>query len=258
MIPTQPYYNYNHKLHQVPLVVRSLYIWPALLLVVLSHSLLFFLFNTLTFISLSLFISRVRIINIIKFYQTPSLFILLGCITIAINIDFRQDVTQNTFPYFILGNIEWALFIFFRGFAILSIIIFGMLTHSISEISRVMESIKIPTLFIELFTLTYKFIFNLNSIASNMHTAQKLRLAYIQPGTKYKAFSMLALGVFRRSIQKTEQLHIALDARLGSQAIKFIGQEYRYKAKQLVLPFVVILILFISYLILQPINEFHY
>ncbi len=237
----QSIYNYQHQLAKVPLAIRAFYVLPAFLLLIASDSRLYHFCLFAVFLLMSWYIAKIPFGRLLQLYTYPLLFILTGCITIVISVGVENplvsinDVGLGIDP----TNAVVAQTIFFRSLAILSIVWFYLLTHTISEISDVMHKCKLPGLLVELFVLSYKFINNLWSVGKNMLIAQNCRLAYSSHGNKIHTASLLVAAIFRKALIQTNQLEIAIDARLGEGRFYFLSPHRRYVKKQLIAPLVI-------------------
>lgn len=246
-------YNHKHKLSGTPLPVRNLFILPAFFLTLFSGSFLFNISTALLVLILTLYYTCVNFKKVLKLYTYPILFIVLGCLTIA----FKFNSSSPFFPGsnwdfgFDMDSVKQALNILSRSIAIVCIVCFGLLTHTISEISTALRFLRIPGLFVEIFILTYKFIFNLSSTSRVMHKAQLSRQGYMSKKNNIKAFTLLSSAIFRRAIQQSNHLAIAIDVRLGSGNIHFISKKNNFNAKQLFAPLLLMFSLLVSFIILN-------
>lgn len=245
-------FNYNHRLADTPTIVRAVYIIPTFTLVYLTNTFLFNGIVALLYIILTKHITGTSCKQLFRLYAFPLLFLFIGCLTIALSFSGSSD--YQFFANLPIGfsdhEVTLATDVFFRGAAILSIVFFGILTHSISEIAALMHNIRVPNLFIELFILTYKFIFNLALATKNMYTAQKLRLAYQKPGD-VKTFSLLMAAIFRKAFAQSTNLAIAIDARLGTGSFHFISKRKHFEMNQLIGPSMFTLLLVLVFIIFQ-------
>lgn len=246
-------YNQNHKLSEVALPVRGVYILPAFILVLFGDSLIFNTLVFVVFLGLSRYICDVSFKQLFSLFKIPSVFILSGCITIAISFNSThpfmayKGITLGFIPH----GLQLALHTISRSTAILSVVYFALLIHTISEISEVMRRSRVPKILIELFVITYKFIENLISTAANIYTAQKCRLAYSVGKHQLHSFSLLVYAIFRNAMAQTHQLQIAIESRCGEETYDFMREEYQYHKNQIVWPVVISSVLFISFFIIR-------
>lgn len=246
-------YNHKHKLSNSPLYIRILYVIPAFVMAFLSGSLLFNVIVIVSFLLLTQIITDIQLKRLIKLYSYPLVFIVFGCITIAFTLNSSSPLF--TFFNWQFGfdseNMMLSFHILSRSLAIICVTFFGLLTHSVSEISAIMKTLRVPNLFVELFLLTYKFIFELSFVSNMMYTAQVSRGAYMGKSDLLKAFSMLSSAVFRNAILQCNRVAIAIDVRLGDEGVCFLRKENCFRVQQLFVPVAFFIGLLISFLILM-------
>lgn len=247
-------YNYRHKLSNVPLGIRIFLVVPAFILVLISHSAIFNLFVFLIFLVSTKFITKISTGKLVKLFKYPLFFLLLGCSTIALSF-------QSPDPFFHIkriafgvdkANIVLSQLVFCRSLGLLSLVYFYLLSHTISEIAEVMHCCKVPKLFIELFVLSYKFIFNLIASGKSMFIAQNCRLAYSYNGKNISAFTLLIAAVFQKAMLRTSQLEIALASRSGNLNFSFVGPKRLFHKKQIIAPLLLFLTILVLFIILEP------
>ncbi len=243
-------YNPHHKLVKLPLLVKSIYLLPAFVLVLCSSSLMFDGLVLAVFLVLTFFVCKLSVSHLFKLYRIPLMFILLGCLTIAISLESTRPFFKiySISLGFDMSNVEVAKLVLLRSLAMVSVVFFGLLTHTISELAVAMRYCKIPTLFIELFILTYNFIFSLSHTAKSLHIAQKCRLAYSTQGNKLPAFGLLIYATFRKALYQSSQVEIALMARLGTGDFVFVSPEKSFAKRQLLSPILLSCLLLLLYL----------
>ena len=249
----QEVYNHRHKLVGIPLIIRSLYVFPAFALTLFSNSAAINITTILIYLFITQLITKISFKKILKLYTYPLLFIILGCLTIAFSFNSSTPIfpgSQLNFG-FEGEDIRLATQILLRSIAIVCIVFFWLLTHTISEISEAMRFLRLPNLFIEIFGLTYKFIFNLSTVSKIMYTAQLSRQGYINRRNKVYAFTMLSSAVFRKAMQQSHHLAIAADVRLGNGCFYFLRKKNRFKLRQLIVPSALLLLQLTSYLIVK-------
>ncbi|MFO8001547.1 MAG: CbiQ family ECF transporter T component, partial [Marinilabilia sp.] len=184
------------------------------------------------------FVSKIKLSRISKMYKFPLFFILTGCITIAVSFGSADPLISLNIGGLGIdkANALLARDIFFRGLAVLSLIYFYLLTHTISEISETMYKSKFPNLLVELFVLSYKFIHNLWSTSKTMLIAQNCRLAYSHRRNRIYAFSLLLSAVFRKALNQTSQLEVAINSRLGDGHFYFLNPQRGFHKAQIIAP----------------------
>lgn len=242
-------YNPTHKLASTSYKVRMLFILPALILALINHSLIFDIGLISLFFFLTLYICKTRPSDLLLLYKIPFLFTILGAFTLALS--FAENDVFFSFLGLNIGfqhaQLILALEVVCKSFAIISIVFFGLLTHTISEISGIMHRIRIPKLFIELFVLTYKFILNLIDAANNMRTAQNCRLAYASGNNKIKAFSLLLFAVFNKAMRQSIEIDKSMEARCGTSFV-FVSPKTAAKKVDYIFPLMLTITLLVFFL----------
>lgn len=233
----------NRGLAGLPFRVKCLYLAPSFLWVFISKNwefqvavMLFFFFFTLRF-------AQVALGRLLKIYAIPFFFILSGCLVLVVTLQPENMwLKMEPFPLGIDKNgVQQAIAVFCRSLALYTVIVPGMLTCSISEISELFRKLRVPELFIELFILSYKFIGNLLFSTQSIYTAQKCRLAYQGNGKKLHHFSMLFSAVFRQAIGQANQLNDAVLARNANDGLRFTRKRKEFSLQQLVGPVLICL-----------------
>lgn len=231
-------YNYNHKLVNTPVVIKSLYVLPAFILSIISNKLFFHISIIVIFFTAIIYVTKQPILKVLRLFLIPSAFIFLGCLTLLVSVNLNGN--WNTFIYFNKETLPVSTAIFFRSYAVVSVVYFWLLTHTISEIAAIMYACKIPSLFIELFVLIYKFIHMLMHTTKNMLIAQKCRMGYFSiRKNSINSFAYLFGAVFRQSMQQTSRVEIAMDSRLGNNEYLFVKQKVDFNFKKVIIPLAV-------------------
>ena len=86
----------------------------------------------------------------------------------------------------------------------------------------------IHSIFIELITLTYRFIFIIMEESINIYQSQSSRLGYITIRQGMKSLGLLISILFLKVFERTKQLSIAMDSRGYGDEILFFDPSYRY------------------------------
>jgi cobalt/nickel transport system permease protein len=244
-------YNHQHKLAQVPTGIRALYWLPAIVLVLLSGSPAYNCMMFAGFNAFLIFACRTRTGNLLSLYRIPLLFVLSGCLLLALT-------GQSESPFFELSGwaigidqegYKLAVLLFTRSLALISIMYFILLTHSIAEITELLNACKTPPLLVDLFVATYKFIENLRNDSQAMYTAQKCRLGYAGHSPKLQLFSGLMTAVFQRTMQQARQMETAMEARCAQQNYRFLPEARLFRPAQLLLPAAWLVCSFLSFFI---------
>ncbi len=230
--------NTNHLLQKVPLGVRALYWIPALLTVLFVSSVTIRISVFCIFSLFIIFISKISFRILLRLYRIPIVFILLGCLTLLFT-------WESSNPILSIGSLQlglddksksFVLHIFCQSMATVSIVYFFILIHSISEITTLMKSIKVPDIFTELFILSYKFIENLFDTYEQILISMQCRMAYCSKLQQWRNYTMLIGTVFLKSFNQVNKLEVSSISRNIDLFNKGLTQTKTFNAKQLILP----------------------
>ncbi len=232
------YQNTNHLLHKVPTGIRTLYWFPALLIALCCSSILIRVSIFCIFSFLIIYIAKVPIGKLIRLYRIPVLFIVMGCTTLLFT-------WKSSNPLLEIGSLKLGLddhslsftfLLFFQSMATISIIYFFMLTHTISEIAKLMKALRVPQIFTELYVLSYKFILNLLDTYHQLWISMQCRMAYSSKIQQWKNYSMLIGTVFQKSFNQVNKLEVSTLSRNIEMFDKTISENKRYHSMQLIAP----------------------
>ena len=142
---------------------------------------------------------------------------LLSCVIIALFFGYGEPLLEIVTPWF-----SWTLFksgttmavaTFLRVAGGLSCLYFLVLTTTITDILITLRRLHVPLILIEMSLLIYRYIFVLLEIASQMNTAQEMRLGQTNWIKKIKSTALLAGNLFIRTLEQGERTFTAMSAR---------------------------------------------
>jgi cobalt/nickel transport system permease protein len=154
-----------------------------------------------------------------KLMLIPFSFLIIGVITIAINISADRDIFLFSLSVFEtnLGvtqlGLATAARLFFKALGAASCLYFLALSTPMLDLLLALRRLKVPALFLELMGLVYRFIFVLLETAATMVIAQHSRLGYAGLAAGYRSLGAMAATLFIRSYKRGEALYTALEAR---------------------------------------------
>ncbi len=219
MIVTQ-LYNPGHRLVGQPVMLKFMFVALVIVLSFLSRSVWFYSFIFLLFVCLVPIFTGIAPFKLFKLLSIPFTFILIGCLTLSFNLQFDQGMPSLTYHK---SQFDLALAIFLRSSALVTIVSFWLLTNSMAEISGVFRKLYVPFLFIELFILSYKFIFFAIQLSRSLYQSQKSRLGWSNYRKLGKDTSYLANQVFIQSWCLARRFIHSLDSRMYNQGIAFLS-----------------------------------
>ncbi|MEY9979912.1 cobalt ECF transporter T component CbiQ [Lysinibacillus sp. RC79] len=183
--------------------------------------------SLITFIVMSAFIilgAKIPTKYYAKLLLLPGFFLLSSLVSILISIAPTTSALPTHIWSFSLNS--WTIFIgssslvtaqqlFFIVLGSISCLYFLILTTSVQSICYVLRQWQLPTLFVELVELTYRFIFIFLDSMQKIHLAQQARLGYSSPMQWLRSVSMLIAALFVEMFQRSRELNNAMEARGG-------------------------------------------
>lgn len=170
--------------------------------------------------------------------MVPLTFLVLSTLAIVINIG-KEPLDAYAIPigeYFITGSYMglWkGLQLCFTALASVSCLYFLSLNTTMTDIISVLKKFKMPSLFIELMLLIYRYIFILLDIAYKLSIAQDSRLGNKDYKTSIKSFSGMLSALFLRAVKRSRYLFDAMEARGYQGEILVLEEHYPVKKAQL-------------------------
>jgi cobalt/nickel transport system permease protein len=230
-------YAYINKLkdvHPVEKVLLSFYL--LLFALVVKDSLV----SLVTFIVMSAFIvlaAKIPLSYYVKLLLLPSFFLFSGIV--AILISFTNEQTVISHPIWSVQLGEWQVYVtkenqkravnlFFMVLGSVSCLYFLTLTTPLTAILGVLRKLKVPSLLLELISLTYRFIFVFLEASIEIYQAQSSRLGYITIRKGIQSLGLLISTLFSKMFQRTQQLSIAMNSRGYGEDISLLDESYRY------------------------------
>lgn len=197
---------------------------------------------------MTLYKAKIPFISYYKLILIPLVFLIIGIITIAINIGYNNEFL---FSFKILGltmgctkeGIYNAMQILFKSMASVSCLYFLALTTPIVEILSVLKKLRVPKLFIELMGLIYRLIFVLFETMNTIYISQTGRLGYSTVRKGYKSLGQLVTTLFVRAYKKSQDMYTAMEARCYNGEINVIEKRYKisYKNIGMIISFQIVL-----------------
>lgn len=176
----------------------------------------------------------------LKLILVPLAFLIIGTITIAINIGENNDFLLSTRILNVnLGltkeSILLSIGVLFKALSAVSCLYFLSLSTPIVELLSVLRKLKVPKLFIELMSLIYRFIFILLETVNMIYISQNSRLGYSNIKSSYNSLGKLITSLFISSYKRSEDMYIALESRCYDGEINVIENVYKLSYRNLFL-----------------------
>lgn len=232
---------YASELRHANPMEKFLFSMITMLLCIALNKILVSLIILLIMVSFTILKGKIPVKIYFKLMLLPISFLIMGIVTIAINI---LDNNSNALFSFSILNLTFgvtsnslltAANIFFKALSSVSCLYFLTLTTPIFEILIVLRRCKVPKLFVELMSLIYRFIFVLLDTANMIFISQSCRLGYSSIKTGYKSMGKLITSLFISSYKRSQDMYTSMESRCYDGEINLIEYEYRISYKNVVL-----------------------
>jgi cobalt/nickel transport system permease protein len=187
--------------------------------------------------------------NYIELMSLPLVFLIVGVLTIAINVIGSSKGVIFSFSIFNIklgctyDSILTATRLFSKSIASVSCLYFLTLSTPVFEVLSVLEKLKVPKLFVELMGLIYRFIFVLLDTANMIYVSQNSRLGYSTIKTGYNSLGKLIATLFLSSYKRSQDIYNAMESRCYDGDINLLENNYTYSYKNISLIIVVEIVL---------------
>lgn len=192
-----------------------------------------------------------------KLLLLPMSFLIIGVITIAVNISSNTEIFLSYIPIggtFIgisLTGLSEAVHLFLKSMGAVSCLYYLSLTTPMVDILSVFRRLKIPKLIIELMSLIYRFIFVLIETADTMFIAQDSRLGYRSLSSSYRSLGALASTLFIRAYKRSDELYTALEARGYDGELNVLEEKFEKSRLGYIAPIIINIFLIVTTLLLK-------
>lgn len=231
---------YQSKLRYVNAAEKSAYAMLTLLMCVVSRSPVVasaaFAVNGL----LTVGAGKIPLSRYLRLLLIPAAFLLLGTGALVLNLSGEpmDAFAVSVGNWYITGSREalgQAARLCATAFAAVSCLYFLALSTTMTDIMGVLAKLHLPSFFIELMLLIYRFIFVLLETASSILTAQESRLGNRDLRTSVRSFGGMASALFLLALKRSNALYDAMESRCYDGRIRVLSREYPPKKKEIVL-----------------------
>lgn len=210
-------YAYTNKLADTSPATKIMFALSSLVLCVTSPSPLVPLILFLTNTTLLLKYALIPVRFYWQLFLYPAFTTVLSCIIIALFFGYGEPLTEISFLSFSLtifkNGVTMAFKTFLRVIGGFSCLYSLVLTTSITDILLTLRKIHIPPILVELSLLIYRYIFLFLEIATQMNTAQEIRLGHSTWKKKIRSLALLAGNLFIRTLDQGERTFTAMRSR---------------------------------------------
>lgn len=158
-----------------------------------------------------------------KMIAAPAVYLLISIFTVIVTFGFSDNAYSEGFIYFkqfqltnfyfgiAEGTVKNGIILGLRALSGIASMYFLILTTPCSQQIKVMKKVKLPTVFIELYVLTYRFIAIFFEEAILIHTAQKIRFGYKGYKNSMNSFAVLIKILFVRIMIRFKDIESILE-----------------------------------------------
>ncbi|HEC32216.1 MAG TPA: cobalt ECF transporter T component CbiQ [Deltaproteobacteria bacterium] len=206
----------NNKLSGVPGELKALFAGLTLLVCVFSTSVIVPLVIFGIMLVATVVWAGIPLKFCTKLLSTPAGFGLIAFLTILFffGMDPWFTIPLGRFTFTATKDgLELGLISVGRMLGGVSCLLFLALTTPTADIFAILKKFRLPTAFIELSMLIYRYIFIFLEEALRMEYAQKMRLGYPDFKGAIHAFALLASNLFIRGMENADKMLIVMNAR---------------------------------------------
>lgn len=200
-------------------------------LVLCSQSVLFLGVVLITYLFSTVFSAKITIYRLLRLMFLPVGFILLGAMSVLVQLNPMHSVYSLHFGGLILGvshqSIQQVVLLLFRSFASIAILYNLVLNTPITDIIYVLRKVRVPEVILDLMVLVYRNIFILSDTAQSIYVSQKSRLGFRNFKTTLKSTGLMAGSVFVLSGMRAEQMYRSMESRGYNGKLNTLPAEWK-------------------------------
>jgi cobalt/nickel transport system permease protein len=232
---------YISKLKKVNPMEKFIFAIVTMIICIILNNIIASIITLLLMSFITVFKGRIPLKSYLKLILLPIVFLIIGVLTIAINIIENSIGLIFSFTIFNItfGCTESSILIagklFFKSIASVSCLYFLTLSTPVFEVLSVLEKLKVPKLFIELMGLIYRFIFVLLDTANMIYISQNSRLGYSNISIGFNSLGKLITTLFMSAYKHSQDIYDAMESRCYDGDINLIENNYKYSYKNIAL-----------------------
>lgn len=225
---------YSSKLRYVNPYEKFFFAMLTLIFCIVNRSFAIDIFVLILNAYLTVYKGGVKAHRYFKLMTVPLVFLVLSTVAIIVNIS-KEPLDAFAIPLgsiYLTGStvgIIKGISLILTALAAVSCLYFLSLSTTMTDVLMVLESMKVPSIVIELMLLIYRFIFIMMETASNISVSQISRLGNRNLKTSRKSFAQLVQALFIRSMKRSSALYDAMEARCYKGKILVLN-EHRPKS----------------------------
>ncbi|MEG1501210.1 MAG: cobalt ECF transporter T component CbiQ [Clostridiales bacterium] len=225
-------YAHESPLKSIDPVNKLVFVLILLALSLTGNSWLLCLLISLSLPLVVILKGQVRIKDYGKLLLLPLTFLLMGLIVILISI---QKDAINLLFYLQIGSfylgitsagLQMTLLLFCKALASVNCLYFLALTTPLTELCQALRRLHVPSLFVEIAELSYRFIFVFLYTSEKMYKAQSCRLGYMGYKNSLHSMGLLVSRIFIVAYHKADTVFNALEARNYQGELRTLPMTY--------------------------------
>ena len=231
---------YSNKLRYLHPLERVVFALLTMFLAIFLKNWIIHLGIILTVILLLTKKAGIGLSTIIKLMFIPLGFLLIGVITIALQIGDQNlsyiyyiDIAGKYFGV-TQTSLEMAFQTLTVSLSAVSCLYFLALTTPMVELIYVLQIFRIPEIIIELMVIIYRFIFVFINTAFSIYYAQQSRYGYSSFKKSINSFAILIGNLWGKAFFKSQNLLVSLESRGFEGNLKVLNPEYTFSAKYII------------------------
>ncbi len=213
---------YTNKFSNSNPFVKVLFSLAVIVLSIANSNIYFALVMIALVIILTLVGAQIPTSAYVKMLLAPLVFLFISILTIIFSFGFSKVAVSNfvfvkqfdflNFYFGIpLGAFEKGIILTLRAISAIVGMYFLILTTPINQQIRVMKKFRLPSMFIELYVLTYRFITIFFEEAREIHMAQKIKFGYDGYSNSMNSLAILIKTLFVRVMQRYREMEAVLE-----------------------------------------------
>lgn len=203
---------------------------------------------------LTVWCGKISIIDYIRLFRIPAVFLLLGTLAVAVGISGEAAGDwfihlKGFYVYSSVSLLQQAMGVFVKALGAVSALYMMALSTPSGEWIGLLDRLHVPSLIIELMHLIYRFIFIIGDSERQLHTAAQSRNGYADWKTSMKTFGKIGGNLLVLSLHKARAYEIAMQARGCDGSIRFLEEEKPVRGWQIAGILVYVLVLVVLWMI---------
>ncbi len=158
----------------------------------------------------------------LRMMKIPTYFLVPSAVIIALFIP-GNPIFSNLPVSPTDEGVELAFTTVLRSYASLSVLFFMILTTSIPEVFAALKKLKLPEFVIEISLLIYRAVQVLMDELERLERSASSRLGYSSRRAFLRTSSLLAYSLFMKSLDRSEKMNMAMEARCYDGNMPVIG-----------------------------------